>query len=631
MSLRHRLFAPTHWELWAVIVLGTIGFLLNMLELQLGWGLHFIFGNALIFAFVRVLRPQWLVVAASISSLRSVFLWNHPWAWLIWTLEAGFVARAAWKSASPVRASVVYWVLVGTPLLIVTYGVLMEMDRLSLLLVIAKQATNGVLNVVIGELIYLALLSLKAPGKWTDWPKMPIGSFLKSLLLAIILIPMTVYLAIDAPAREQSARESVDGTLQKQLQITCTTISVWADARATILRMFADKQLGLGRASSSGVPTNVSREFSEVSILTRDGTLLWSSTPSGVPQGTLRQLASDHVGSADSVRLSAIGSRENGNPQQLVLIVPYGTADRPAVIIAPVRAGILQQLLTRPDRDAIDGTFLTNSVAGTIALGVANPVVIRNVQNIPENLRTSAHRAAVLVSNVAYGNALMSDLRDAQMIRVSPISGLPDWQVLAVASLAPEVLKAREGQLKLFSALCAFVLLVTLIAVLLNNRTRFAFRQLAQSAADLAILGTRREKIDSLVIAELNEISGSIASASSTVSRQRGALASYQRRLDSIAQHAPIVVYALDVQNYRKGELVYVSEAVETILGYKRDEVADLGWWSHTVHPEDYDRCIAVFGNLQPGKVVKAEYRLRHKLGHYVWVYDTRNCSRGWQ
>ena len=97
----------------------------------------------------------------------------------------------------------------------------------------------------------------------------------------------------------------------------------------------------------------------------------------------------------------------------------------------------------------------------------------------------------------------------------------------------------------------------------------------------------------------------------------------YQRRLNSIARHAPILVYALDVRGQKKSDLVYVSDTIEPLLGYTRVEVAQAGWWSHAIHPEDYDRCIATFSDLNPGRVVNVEYRLRHKLGHYVWVYDT--------
>ena len=624
ITVRGRLFPAESraGDISLALALGAVGFLLNMLELQLGWGMHFMFGNALIFAFVRVLRPRWLVMAASISSLRSVFLWNHPWAWVIWTLEAACIARFA-RNASPVRCDVLYWLVAGTPLLVICYGLVMDMDQLSLLLVIAKQATNGVLNVVIGEIIYLALLSLKAPTRWPDWPKMPIESFLMTVLLAIILIPTTVYLSIDAPAREQAARSSVDEVLQERLQITGATVGMWADSRATVLRMVAAQQSFGGADPAHELPESLRLEFNGVAVVAKDGTPLWATAPTGFAWSALPTLASQYVGKAGSVRLGSIGGHGKDAHQQLVLVVPFKADGIPAAIVAPVRQGALQRVLSDADGSAVDETFLTNPVAGTIPLSQPDPLVIRNVTRIPDAVRESAVKAAVLISDVVYGNALMSDLRDARMARAGSIRGLPDWRILSVASLAPEVLKAREGQLRLFTALCAFVVLVTLVASFLSKQTRHSLRQLARSAADLAVLGTRRETIDSLVIAELNEISGKIASASSTVSQERGALVSYQRRLDSISQHAPIVVYALDVRDHSKGEMVYVSEAIGKILGYTRDEAAIAGWWSHAIHPEDYERCIAAFSNLQSGKVVNVEYRLRHKLGHYVWVYDT--------
>lgn len=62
------------------LAIGAVGFAGNMLELQLGWGMHFIFGNALVYAFVRVLQPAAFVAAASVASAWTILLWNHPWA-----------------------------------------------------------------------------------------------------------------------------------------------------------------------------------------------------------------------------------------------------------------------------------------------------------------------------------------------------------------------------------------------------------------------------------------------------------------------------------------------------------------------------------------------------------------------
>lgn len=608
-------------DLWPAVALGAAAFLLNLLELQLGWGLHFIFGNALVYAFVRVLRPSSILLAGSISSLRSVFLWNHPWAWAIWTLEAGCVGYFS-RTKSPVRTDVIFWLLIGTPLLILSYGVVMEMDRLSLLLVIVKQATNGVLNVVLGEIIYLTLLSLKPLGKLTDWPKMPTQSFVLMILLAVILIPTTVYLRIDAPVREQAARSSVDRVLKERLQIADATISMWTESRSLALKIFAQEQLANGTLPTDTLPEELSQDFSGISIIGQDGNyVLIDADNSGTVRKAIEALPADYL--KDGSRSRLVSVRDTSSNPKMLLVVPIRFGRSPAMVIAPIRQGALQRFIPSLDGEASDETFLLNDAAGVLSLSQSTPEPLDKANGIDQALRNAAEKSPFLISDNSYGNALMSDLRDARMARASAIAALPDWQILTIATLSPEVLKAREGQVQLFAALCGFVILVSIFGSMLSKRTERSLRQLAHSVADLAELGTRRDKLDSLVISELDDISSRIAFAGSSVTREHGALLNYQRRLNSIARHAPILVYALDVTDQKKGELVYVSETIEPLLGYTRAEVAQAGWWSHAIHAEDYDRCIAMFSELNPGRVVHVEYRLRHKLGHYVWVYDT--------
>ena len=148
-------------------------------------------------------------------------------------------------------------------------------------------------------------------------------------------------------------------------------------------------------------------------------------------------------------------------------------------------------------------------------------------------------------------------------------------------------------------------------------------RRVSQAAADLTQFGRSQPASDDIFIEEVSEISGTIAIAAASFGRERGALASYQRRLNSIAQHAPIIVYAVDVANGEGTDMTYISPSLEQMLGYSTAEGLTDKWWSSSIHPDDYDYCMAAFRHLVPGKVYAAEYRLRHKNGSYVWVYDT--------
>ncbi|MFN3451407.1 MAG: hypothetical protein ACK4ZE_04555, partial [Sphingorhabdus sp.] len=226
-------------EILLAILLGLAGFFLNMLELNLGWGMQIIFGNALIFAFVRVLAPPSTILAVSISSIWSIILWNHPWAWIVWVCEAAFIAYYS-RRTSPVLGDVIYWLVMGIPLLLFFYGVLLDMDQRSLFLVVAKQTTNGLLNVVLGGVIYLALLVFNPFRKFGNWPKVKVESFVTTLLMATVLIPTTVYLALDAPGRENAAKAEAGENLTSRIRETDVRLKAWMESRSSFLETNAN-------------------------------------------------------------------------------------------------------------------------------------------------------------------------------------------------------------------------------------------------------------------------------------------------------------------------------------------------------------------------------------------------------
>ena len=77
-----------------------------------------------------------------------------------------------------------------------------------------------------------------------------------------------------------------------------------------------------------------------------------------------------------------------------------------------------------------------------------------------------------------------------------------------------------------------------------------------------------------------------------------------------------------------------VNEYWAAVLGYRLEELSPVTFetWRERVHPDDLEATEALFNNLylDPNYLYKAEYRLRHKAGHWVWVLDTgRTIHRG--
>jgi PAS domain S-box-containing protein len=73
--------------------------------------------------------------------------------------------------------------------------------------------------------------------------------------------------------------------------------------------------------------------------------------------------------------------------------------------------------------------------------------------------------------------------------------------------------------------------------------------------------------------------------------------------------------------NVATGE-VYRSEGLEKLVGFGPEEVPPTReWWSELLHPEDYERLQGVYRDISE-TCYEAEYRVRHRDGHWVHVWD---------
>jgi diguanylate cyclase (GGDEF)-like protein/PAS domain S-box-containing protein len=90
-----------------------------------------------------------------------------------------------------------------------------------------------------------------------------------------------------------------------------------------------------------------------------------------------------------------------------------------------------------------------------------------------------------------------------------------------------------------------------------------------------------------------------------------------------LLQRVPAILYIADAGE--SGPWHYVSPQIEVILGYSPEEwCSDPTLWRDRLHPDDRERVLtgeygALDGSAHTGS---AEYRLRHRGGHVIWVHD---------
>ncbi|MGM0378068.1 MAG: PAS domain-containing protein, partial [Bacteroidota bacterium] len=93
-----------------------------------------------------------------------------------------------------------------------------------------------------------------------------------------------------------------------------------------------------------------------------------------------------------------------------------------------------------------------------------------------------------------------------------------------------------------------------------------------------------------------------------------------EMRYHKLAEQIDAIVWRFDLKN---DKWVYVSPQTERILGYLPEEWSGFQFWVDIMHPDDQawapSFCLT---KTKQGTWHEFEYRLRHKNGKDVWIYD---------
>jgi PAS domain S-box-containing protein len=93
-----------------------------------------------------------------------------------------------------------------------------------------------------------------------------------------------------------------------------------------------------------------------------------------------------------------------------------------------------------------------------------------------------------------------------------------------------------------------------------------------------------------------------------------------EERYHQLAEQIDAVVWRFDLKN---DKWVYVSPQADRILGYSPEEWTNNQFWVDIMHPDDQSWAPSFcLTETKRGAWHEFEYRLQHKKGEYVWIYD---------
>jgi signal transduction histidine kinase len=135
------------------LVLGLVGFVLNLAAIEVLPGVHLLLGPLLVLIAAVLLGPVAGGLAGAVSGTRTLWLWGHPWGALNMVLEGLFVG-ALRRRLTPLVADALYWVL--SPLyFFITYHLLADIPFSATAVAGMKQALNGLLSALILQVVLL--------------------------------------------------------------------------------------------------------------------------------------------------------------------------------------------------------------------------------------------------------------------------------------------------------------------------------------------------------------------------------------------------------------------------------------------------------------------------------------------
>lgn len=198
--IRERLLQSRVFVLLALCGFGLGG---NMLSTKLFFGVSLIFGSIATMLAILALGRWQGVVVAFVASLYTYVIWGHPYAVVIFTAEAVFVAYLSERIRVLVVRDIIFWLFVGCPLVLMFYHgnfslPILELKFLALPLdsafsIFYKQSLNGILNALIAGVLYIVYRVVRG-----DHSSFSIRSVIFYATLACLLAPALSLVVMNA-------------------------------------------------------------------------------------------------------------------------------------------------------------------------------------------------------------------------------------------------------------------------------------------------------------------------------------------------------------------------------------------------------------------------------------------------
>jgi len=226
----------------AYLTLCLMAFLGNKYSIPLFFGVDLIFGSIFVFIVMGVFGFLAAIPVALIASGYTYILWSHPYAIIIFLSEFLFISFIHKHSGKNlVFWDVVFWIIIGIPLIFVFYKLVMDLPDQSVVLIMLKQSINGIFNMLLAFIVLSFLPSVLLRSRKNDFSTISFRTIIFTIILLSLSVPSLVIIVFLAKNEFKKIEKDIIQELNSSVVEVNGSIGDWLGQKIFVVSRLSEK------------------------------------------------------------------------------------------------------------------------------------------------------------------------------------------------------------------------------------------------------------------------------------------------------------------------------------------------------------------------------------------------------
>lgn len=645
--------------LFILVILAYLG---NYFKLPLFFGVDFLFGTIFVWIIMYFYGGFWGILSAILTAIHTWILWGHPYAMIIYIIEAICVYYFWYKKhKNLIIVNIFYWSIIGTSLNFIFYYGILKVSFLAVFLIIFKQSLNSIINSLISTLIisYVPLDKLLKVDH-----KKQILSFeynLFNLLISLILIPALSITIFNGHNKIDNLQQQIITNLETTVEQWRSDILYWYHLHRTALEdlstiSFDDRDILKEKLSTI---TNIFDDFGQILITDEKGTIIISYPFDKNNQENLLGLNISEIEEFNLAKnnqqfmVTGVHQHQNMPEKHIAMINPIVINNNfKGFIFAYIYLDKISNFL-KSNNEEINSNLV-------LILDKNNQVItFNNNENLLDNLQEKNYEIKQLKNEISQwlpkqkGTPIMTRWSNSYYVKKTLVGEGINWYINVTIKSEPYI---KDLQIDYINSLGG-LFIVIIIAFFFADRVS---KTLVQPLETLAIITTNLpnkitqkqefnwQKTDikeveiladnyrSMIEAlreKFNELEESRKNLALKVEERTNELMENTKKLkEEIEEKKEIEKrYELAISGTNDGiwdwnlntNEVYYSPTWMRIIGCENNPLPPvINSWFHRIHEEDLERNLADIHSYLNGdtELYHNVHRIKHENNQYIWI-----------